>query len=178
MALRSREISSSTLNPKRPRTYTHLTSNPSNSQGRPPRYRQTPEIAHVLRVAEYLDPVSRTSLKYTSQYLHHGLRYTIASELRYPKPRPKPTLGPNSQVRDSIPGEAAGQKRTTVNPAHERRLRLLTLLVKDGLFGDGESICAPCLSVHKDSLFFPSELEKPDREREFLGLTGKVWISF
>ncbi|KAL2052053.1 hypothetical protein ABVK25_007745 [Lepraria finkii] len=135
-----------------------------------------PEIAHVLRIAKYLDPVSRMSLKYTSQYLYHSLKYTIASELWYPKRRSTPTLGPNGQVRDSIPGETERQKRKTVDPARQRRLRWLTLLMKDGLFGDGKSICAPCLSVHEDSLFLPSELENPDRERECLVFTGKVWI--
>ena len=153
---------------------------PQNSQPLPAysrrtnrRSRQNPPSHLALRVARYLDPVSRLCLRYTCRSLFESLPLQVESELGS---RPGGSSRLVSQVRDSGPRTKKSKRAPQYDLKREGRLQLLRYFFKDGFFGDEKSICGACLKVHKDAFFLPVELEKSDAERSCRALTGKLWI--
>lgn len=138
---------------------------------------QNPLIDVVKKVAQHLDPVSTLCLRYTSLKLLKGLEkekdFTVDRLLGR---RPTETSPLVCQTRDSGARTKEGGKPPQYDLSREGRLQLLRHFLKDGFFGDGQSICGACLNIHRDALFLPVELQKPDSGRRCKGRTGKVWV--
>ena len=141
---------------------------------RVPRLYSPDELVH--KVAQYLDPVSKLCLRYTSRHLFQCFKLKKNPELGSLLAASAASSRLVSQIRDSGPRARESRRAPQYDLKREGRLQLLRHLLKDGFFGDGKAICGACLAVHEDGLFLPVELEKGDAERRCKGLTGKVWV--